>query len=117
MIETEREELNHLGAQMPEIPPAVFDAVRYRMRADRSELEVTAVRSGSLILAGLAAGATIWLLEATLGETFKEGWKETSAHKRLKALLGRRIAWRANKVVPESVTSPRQACTLRVTPH
>jgi hypothetical protein len=95
----EQQELHELEAQMPEVPSAIFDAVRYRMNSDYSELDVTAVRSGSLVLAGVAVAAGIWLLEATLGETFKEAWKETSAHKRLKELLGRRIAWRASKVV------------------
>ncbi|MBA3596226.1 MAG: hypothetical protein H0W40_02455 [Methylibium sp.] len=42
---------------------------------------------GSLLLFGAAAGFAYWVVDKTLGETFKQAWVESEAHSRLKDFL------------------------------
>lgn len=52
-----------------------------------SNLLITSISNGSVIVeAAFCAGAT-WLLINTLGETLKESWKNTSLHKKLISFL------------------------------
>lgn len=47
--------------------------------------------SGSLILAGAAAGIAVWLLKNTVGESIREAWINSPTHKRLVDLLSNPI--------------------------
>lgn len=44
-------------------------------------------QSGSLIFEGIIIAATTWVLLNTLGETFKDAWKESTLHEKLKEAL------------------------------
>ena len=54
-------------------------------------LMITDARRGSILLEGVLIASVTWMLLNTVGETFKEAWKETDMHKKLKELflLGR----------------------------
>jgi hypothetical protein len=63
--------------------------VRNRMNACRrsSQLMITDARNGSIILEGVLVAGFTWMVLNTVGETFKEAWKETDTHKNLKDLF------------------------------
>ena len=52
-----------------------------------STLKITKASQGSIILEGVIAATSTWLLINTVGESIKEAWKESGLHKKLKELL------------------------------
>ncbi len=83
-IERAAEELN--------IPPVIRDACLERLRKYRNDrLLLTGARTGSIELFGVVAGVSYFVLQKTIGETFKEGFKETEIHSNLKEFFRRII--------------------------
>lgn len=63
-------------------------AVDYRREEYKGKtLQIEHVRDGSILVELGLTGITYWLLDATLGQTFKESWKRTDAHGRILELL------------------------------
>ena len=65
--------------------PALTDAALYRIEKHRGKsLFIEGTHKGSLIVTGIVAALAYWVLENTVGETFKEAWTKTESHSRLK---------------------------------
>jgi hypothetical protein len=95
----ERDEIDEFQKLLPEVPVAVFDAMRYRAeRLTGRALNFQGASSGSIILFGIAAGLSYWLLDKTLGETISETWRESDMHGRLKEILHARIGTKTRKI-------------------
>lgn len=88
----EEEELEAFVKQS-DAPPALHDAMRYRLREVRPGMSfhVEAASTGSIILAGAAAGLAYWIADKTLGETLKQAWVESPAHTALKDFFNTRL--------------------------
>ena len=61
-------------------------------------IAVLQAREGSLVIGGLVAAASLYIVEKTIGQTLQEAWKESRAHQKLKELLNRRLGVRANRL-------------------
>lgn len=98
----EREEIEELQKLLPDVPDTIFDAMRYRMgQLTGRALNFQGAATGSIILFGVAAGISYWLLDKTLGETVSETWRESDMHSRLKKFLHARIGTKARKVASD----------------
>lgn len=105
IFEVELRDLEYLTNEYEEISPAIHDATLLRLyRKSGSAFLVREAHSGSMLLAGMGVGLSIWLLNQTIGETIKEAWVESESHARLKEFL---LAKRGNKkkAIRESVRS------------
>ena len=72
------------------IPPIARDACLERLRKYRNDrLLLTGASNGSVELFGVVAGVSYFVLQKTIGETFKEGYKETEVHNNLKDFFRR----------------------------
>ncbi len=97
IMEAERGELDEIANSFPNLSTVALDAVRYRLSrlSPGRAFNIESAASGSLLLFGVGAAVTYWLVENTLGETVKEAWLESEAHKSLKAFLRRRVLIKA----------------------
>ena len=94
---SELADIDKVQSLLPEVPPLVFDATRYQISRYRGKaLLLEKAEGGSLILGGVVAGLTIWLLSQTLGETLKDAWKESNWHKKLKSILSKDLYKKAD---------------------
>ena len=92
IMRAEVRDIDDLAAEFPTIPDAVFDAMRYRAKQFTAQaLNFDGASSGSLVLAGIAAAVSYWLLDKTLSETVKQAWEESDLHVRIKQFLLRRL--------------------------
>ena len=88
ILASELNDLRQLRKQLPDLPTVALDAAEKRLGAYRgSGLLVERAESGSLVVIGVVAGLSIFVLQNTLGETLKEAWLESDGSRRLKALL------------------------------
>jgi hypothetical protein len=95
----EREEIDEFQKLLPDIPAHIFDAMRYRAEhLTGRALNFQGASSGSIILFGIAAGLSYWLLDKTLGETVSETWRESDMHVRLKQILHARIGTKVKRI-------------------
>lgn len=102
LMRAELEEIDELAGAFPEIPSAVFDAMRYRAgQLTAQAINFDYASTGSLILAGMGAAVAYWLLDKTLGETIKESWEESDLHRRLKAFLIKRRGAKAQAIAAD----------------
>jgi hypothetical protein len=100
----EREEIDFLDQQLPEYS-GILDAVRYRVKKYQgSAVVLEGSTHGSIILTGVLVGLAYWLLDNTLGETFKESWTRSSRHSHLVELLSRRRQVRGQKLAEKLET-------------
>ena len=75
-----------------EIPSVIRDACLERLRKYRNDrLLLTGAKNGSIELFGVVAGVSYFVLQKTIGETFKEGFKETNVHDNLKEFFRKAI--------------------------
>src|SRR6185436_11089596 len=88
VLEQEGRELETLARDLEGLPPLALDAARHRLslRSGEGVLFYSASK-GSIVLCGVVAGLSAWILQQTLGETLKEAWVESDMHKKLKRLL------------------------------
>jgi hypothetical protein len=85
VFRTEYADLIAALEELEEIPSVVRDAAIFRIdRYQGRSLQIEDAHSDSIILVGAIAGLAYWILDKTLGETFKEAWVETPLHKKLK---------------------------------
>ena len=87
IYESEEQDLYELfkNSSNIQIPQVVKDACLYRIEKYRGDsLILESTKKGSFIVEGVVAGLSYWLLENTLGETFKDAWKETELHQQIK---------------------------------
>jgi hypothetical protein len=64
-------------------------------------LVITKVQSGSAILFGAISGLCVWVLANTLGESFKEAWKKSETHEKLKEFFKKDLFDRRKRVKDE----------------
>lgn len=99
-------EIGELQGLLPDADPAVFDAMRYRATRYRGRaVNVRTARTGSLILMGIVAGLSYWLLDKTLGETVKEAWKKSGRHDQLVKFLSER-RWKKAEAIVDRLGGP-----------
>jgi hypothetical protein len=61
-------------------------------------IEFDRVEQGSLILWGLMVGLSYWIIENTVGESFKDAYQESGLHERLKSFFKMRLDHRARNL-------------------
>lgn len=104
--QAELDEIEELAREFPGIPAAAFDAMRYRAQTLTAQaLNFETASTGSIILAGIAAGLAYWLLDKTLGETVRQAWEESELHARIKQFLLKRLKTKANTIASNIVPS------------
>jgi hypothetical protein len=87
-FESEKKDLKAIRNEFPKLPDVAFDAASHRQKEYRySAILIKELKPGSLIVAGVVAGVSIWILQQTLGETLKEAWLDSQGHQKLKKLL------------------------------
>ena len=83
----------------------VFDATELRLQNNKSKtLHLNSASKGSLILAGLAFGLSVWILNQTLGETVKEAWTESERHEKLKSFLKSNLCSRS-EIIKKNISN------------
>ena len=98
-MHAEIQEIDEMETAFPDLPAAVFDAMRYRAsRLTAQSLNFETASSGSIILGGVAAAVAYWLLDKTLGETVRQAWEESDLHKRIKGFLLTNMRPKANRI-------------------
>lgn len=82
-----------------QIPQVIKDASLYRLDYHRGNaLIVESTKKGSLIVEAVVAGLSYWVLQNTIGETFKDAWKETELHQKIRRFfLSDRVKGDSNK--------------------
>lgn len=104
-LEVEYHELNIIREEFNDIPDYIFDSVELNLqRKSGSTLLIQEAHSGSIVLGGVIAGLTIWLLNITIGTTIKEAWKESGMHQKLKEFLLKKIGTKS-QVIGENIKS------------
>jgi hypothetical protein len=92
VFESEKNDLKAIRKEFPKLPNVAFDAASHRLKEFRySAIIIKELKPGSLIVAGVVAGVSIWILQQTLGETLKEAWLDSQGHQNLKNLLLKRM--------------------------
>ncbi|HEV8578451.1 MAG TPA: hypothetical protein VGX68_05155 [Thermoanaerobaculia bacterium] len=88
VLDQEGRELETIARDLEGAPRVALDAARHRLAAHSGEgVLFYSASEGSIVLCGVIAGLSAWILQTTLGETLKEAWLESDLHKRLKRLL------------------------------
>ncbi len=87
VYKSEENDINRLFSDSSniQIPQVIKDASLFRLpkyRGDSLILEST--KKGSFVIEATVAGLSYWILQNTLGETFKESWRETDLHQSIK---------------------------------
>jgi hypothetical protein len=92
-------EIDDLQREFPDIPAAVFDAMRYRVKGLTGRaLNFESASHGSIILIGAAVALAYWLLDKTLGETTKEAWQDSELNSRIKGFLQSKLRRKAEMI-------------------
>jgi len=92
VFESEKKDLKEIRNEFPKLPNVAFDAASHRLKEYRySAILIKKLKPGSMIVAGVVAGVSIWILQQTLGETLKEAWLDSEGHQKLKKLLLQRM--------------------------
>jgi hypothetical protein len=119
VFEVEREDLEDLIdiiENTQAIESIVADASRHRISAYRGQsVLVESARGGSIELICVAGALAYWILDRTIGETIKEAWRESSAHRRLKEFLSQERTAKAQEIarrLKRSIRAPRQVKEL-----
>lgn len=56
-------------------------------------LVIQHIGHGSIIIEAAITAVCTWIVLNTVGESFKEAWKESDAHQRVKSLLNKRLSF------------------------
>jgi hypothetical protein len=105
ILASERNDLQLLRHRMPNIPDVAFDAAERRIADFRgAALQLERAQEGSIVLIGVAAGLSVFLLQNTVGETMKEAWLESDTHRRLKAFLLEQRHFKPNDIAKRLVS-------------
>lgn len=96
---SETEDIDALQNEFKDLPAPIFDAMRYRIgELTGRALNFNHASSGSLILGGVAAALSFWLLDKTLGETVKQAWESSDLHGDMKGFLETRLRRKAERI-------------------
>jgi hypothetical protein len=88
---SDRRDIERITLEL-DLPTLAKDASLERLREHRNRrLLLTEARTGSLILEGVVAGVALFVLKNTLGEAFKDGFRETDSFNRIKDFFRREI--------------------------
>ncbi len=88
---SDRQDIERVSEKLG-ISSIIRDACLERLRKYRNDrLLLTGANNGSIELFGMVAGVSYFLLQKTIGESFKEGFKETALHENLKDFFRRVI--------------------------
>jgi hypothetical protein len=105
----EQAQLSRAASEFREVPTVAIDAAFNRMgQFEKSAVKVEAVRPGSLEIVLVMSALAYWLLDKTIGESFKEAWKDTSLRERLKTFLLKGKHDRANEIASSAESSVRR---------
>lgn len=77
---------------------AIDRAIARLKTTEPSGLLLQTATTGSIVLTGVVAGLSYWLLDKTIGETTAAAWQESSLHRKLLRVLRGRAADRPREV-------------------
>jgi hypothetical protein len=98
VFQVEREELGMLGETLEDALPMI-DAAHYRLeRYQGASVVITGANEGSVVVLGVIAGLSYWILDKTFGETLKEAWKGCATHEKLQDVFMRRRGERVRRI-------------------
>jgi hypothetical protein len=80
---------DHEGSAPAEVLVATDAALERLRRFDGALLRIIRAENGSLVLEALLLSAAYWLLQQTVSESVKQGWKDSDAHSHLSAWFRR----------------------------
>mgnify|MGYP001103987323 CR=1 FL=1 len=99
IFESEYEELAEIFSSIEGISSIVQDACYHRITKYKgNSLLFQKADEGSIVLFGVCAALAYWIVQNTVGESFKEAYKESDMHKRLKCLFLSRLPKRQEKL-------------------
>lgn len=70
---------------------AFADAIPRLRRMRGRQVTFSHAETGSVVLVGTISAVGLWLLNQTLGESFKDAWKKSELHKKLSAWIQVRL--------------------------
>jgi hypothetical protein len=68
----------------------ISDEVMIKCR-QKGNWKITSAKTGSIIITGLVTTIATWLLLNTLGESFKDAWKDSQTHHNFKNILTKKL--------------------------
>lgn len=102
------------------LSPVIRDACLERLRQQRHHrMIIVDAKAGSLAIAGLVAGVSYFLLENTLGEAFKEGFKESQVYEQLKDFFRRQVDAKSLTIaenIRRAFSSKKRAVNVKALP-
>jgi frataxin-like iron-binding protein CyaY len=113
LYKEEVKDLELLGKEIREIPASIIDAARYRIRRYEGRLlNVDRTERGSFIIAASMGALALWIVQNTIGETFKEAWTESAFHERLKKFFASRLTDKLEAISSGIENSKRKRKTI-----
>ncbi|SRR5260221_599881 len=89
LYDSDRQDIEAAARELA-LPALVKDACLERLRHHRNKrFLLTGAAPGSMLLFGMVAGVALSVLKSTLGESFREGFKESDVGQRIKEFFRR----------------------------
>ncbi len=86
--ESEQADFETIRREVPQVPREIIQAVEDGLQAHQFKgMYLETAETGSIILTGVVAATASWILLNTVGESFKDAWKETETHEKVKEIL------------------------------
>ena len=114
IAQSELDELRQAGLLRPDQWQRATD----RLRRDHPDaLMLSEAHTGSVVLIGLIAGLSYWILDKTLGETLTAAWTDSDLHRRILTTLKRRWSKGATPVASAVAEEMAKGDELLATKH
>ena len=114
----------YFGSDFPFINRLFVQACGTRLREERDKgrlpplLQIDAIRPGSLIFDGSVVAIGLWIVKNTLGESFKEAYKNSALNKRITVFFLLRqkdvLEWAAGSLRRTLVTRHSEARVMNI---
>ena len=86
--DAEAADFSAIKKEIPQIPKEIIDAVEQGITKNQfTGMYLESAETGSIIIEGIVVAAASWILLNTIGESFKDAWKESELNQRIKDVL------------------------------
>jgi len=86
--DAEAADFSAIKKEIPQIPQEIIDAVEQGITENQFKgMYLETAETGSIILEGIVIAAASWILLNTIGQSFKDAWKESELNQRIKDVL------------------------------
>lgn len=88
MKESEEADFNAITREVPQIPSEILQSIEQDFANNKFKgMYLESAENGSIIVEGIVVAAASWVLLNTIGESFKDAWKESELHQKIKDVL------------------------------